>query len=104
MSNQCQINWSVRLISLTKGKISTKNAVITSSCLFFFFSYFSWPLVRGILVPQSGIKLTPSALEAQSLNHWTTSPELLFFVVLFNDIVLVIIPSMQKANTFLSGY
>ena len=36
MSNQCQINWSVRLISLTKGKISTKNAVITSNCLFFF--------------------------------------------------------------------
>ena len=67
---------------------------------------FIWPhLVScGILVPQSGIKLTPSALEAQSLNHWTTSPELLFFVVLFNDIVLVIIPSMQKANTFLSGY
>ena len=26
----------------------------------------------GILVPWPGIKLTPLALEVQSLNHWTT--------------------------------
>ena len=26
----------------------------------------------GILVPQTGIKTVPPALEAQSLNHWTT--------------------------------
>ena len=27
----------------------------------------------GILVPQPGIEPTPPAVEAQSLNHWTTS-------------------------------
>ena len=32
-----------------------------------------WPQheARGILVPRPGIEPTPSALEAQSLNHWT---------------------------------
>ena len=28
--------------------------------------------VCGILVPRSGIELAPPALEAWSLNHWTT--------------------------------
>ena len=33
-----------------------------------------WPHYKayGILVPQSGIKPTPSAVAAQRLNHWTT--------------------------------
>ena len=30
------------------------------------------PTLHRILVPQAGIKSIPSALEAQSLNHWTT--------------------------------
>ena len=29
------------------------------------------PCDIGILVPQPGIKLTPPALEGQSVNHWT---------------------------------
>ena len=39
-------------------------------CLFFFF----WPhhVSCGILVPWPGIKPTPLAMKAQSLNHWTT--------------------------------
>ena len=34
---------------------------------------FFWPycVACGILVPGSGIKLVPSAVEARSLNHWT---------------------------------
>ena len=31
------------------------------------------PTACGILVPQSGIEPTLPALEAQNLNHWTTS-------------------------------
>ena len=40
------------------------------SFLFFFF----WPryVACGILVPQPGIKPVPPAVEARSLNHWTT--------------------------------
>ena len=36
--------------------------------------FFLWPCCEacGILVPPLGIKPTPSAVEAQSLNHWTT--------------------------------
>ena len=35
---------------------------------------FSWPsrIACEILVPQLGMELKPLALEAQSLNHWTT--------------------------------
>ena len=36
----------------------------------------------GILVPQPGIKPMPPALEAQSLNHWTTREVLLFLIFL----------------------
>ena len=42
---------------------------------FFFFCisfYFCIPMARGILVPQPGIEPVPLALEAPSLNHWTT--------------------------------
>ena len=41
---------------------------------FFFFLLFFGHAVRPhwVLVPQPGIKPTPHALEAQSLNHWTT--------------------------------
>ena len=46
-------------------------------CFFFFFILFFLNFwlhcpTCGILVPGPGIKLSPSALEAQSLNHWTT--------------------------------
>lgn len=33
-SNQCEINWLMRLVSRTKGQISTKNAIAESSFLF----------------------------------------------------------------------
>ena len=39
-------------------------------CLFFFF--LAAPCVYGILVPQPGIEPRPSAMKAQSPNHWTT--------------------------------
>ena len=40
----------------------------------FFFFFLSWPhrTSCGLLVPPPGIEPTPPALEAQSLNHWTT--------------------------------
>ena len=41
------------------------------------------PLACGILVPQRGIKPTPPAVEARSLNHWTTreTPRLLLLII-----------------------
>lgn len=42
----------------------------------FFFSFLIFWLHRaayGILAPRSGIEPVPPALEAQSLNHWTTT-------------------------------
>ena len=40
----------------------------------FFFSLIFWPccMACGVLVPQLGIEPEPPAVEAQSLNHWTT--------------------------------
>ena len=47
----------------------------TFQWLFFFFLvlFFSCLTMQlfGILVPRSGIELTPSALEEHSLKHWT---------------------------------
>ena len=48
----------------------------------YFFSFFLLHYAAcGILVPQPGIKPMSPAMEAQSLNHWTTRevPHLLFF-------------------------
>ena len=53
----------------------------------FFFLIF-WPrhAACGILVPQPGIKPTPPALEAQSLNHWTAREVLeILFLMLMMD-------------------
>ena len=38
------------------------------------FFFFFWPhyVACGMLVPQPGVKLAPSAVEAQSLNHWAS--------------------------------
>ena len=46
----------------------SKSPLFTSTTSFF------WPhhTACGILVPHSGIKPTPPAVEVQSLNHWTT--------------------------------
>ena len=41
--------------------------------VFFFFNHFLATFVaRGILVPRPGIKPVTPALEAESLNHWST--------------------------------
>ena len=37
----------------------------------FIYLFIFGPVACGILVPQTGIKPAPSALEVQSLNHWT---------------------------------
>ena len=39
---------------------------------FLSFFFFCGSAACGILVPQTGIEPAPPALEAQSLNHWTT--------------------------------
>ena len=39
---------------------------------FFFFFFWLHCAAFGILVPQQGIEPAPPAVEAQSLNHWTT--------------------------------
>ena len=50
---------------------------VYSNPLFFFF-FWLLCMVGGILVPQSGIRSTPPAVEVQSLNHWTTRGVSLF--------------------------
>ena len=54
---------------------------ISEACFVLFFSecletiwpvFWPWPVACGILVPQPGIRLVPTALEAQRLSHWTT--------------------------------
>ena len=44
----------------------------------------------GILVPQTGIEPKPPALEAQSLNHWTTRevPLLRIFMYIFHETII----------------
>ena len=52
--------------------------------LHLFFSLFFWPycVARRILVPSSGVKPVPPAVEAWNPNHWTTRevPVLHFFL------------------------
>ena len=59
---------------------SHAHKVIPDLLLFFFWPYH---MAHGILVPRAGIKPKPHALEARSLNHWTTGevPDLLFLSV-----------------------
>ena len=72
--------------------------VIFSPCTIFEVSPFleGWgavpPTVCGILAPQPGIEPKPLAVEARSLNHWTTRREvsLLLFFFFF-------IPSLHKS-------
>ena len=68
-------------IDNSSGHDSTKIIFILTNLFFF-----SLPccMAYGILVPQSGIKPVPPALEAQSLNHWTARevPTNLYFTLL----------------------
>ena len=45
---------------------------LLEKCCFGFFFFWLCRTAYGILVPWPGIKPTPPAVEAQSLNHWTT--------------------------------
>ena len=47
---------------------------LSLSLSFFNLIFFFWPhhVVCGNLVPQTGTEQVPSAMEVQSLNHWTT--------------------------------
>ena len=67
------------------------------SNVFFFFSFF-WPrhMAWGILVPRPQIELTPSAVKACSLNHWTATgvPELSIFKSEW--VLFMIFPSVGK--------
>ena len=47
------------------GQLFSKLFIPITNFLFF------WPCSMGILVPQPGIKPVPSAVKAQSPNHWT---------------------------------
>ena len=42
-------------------------------CFFVFFFWLGWLHACESLVPQPGLKPMPHSLEAQILNHWTTS-------------------------------
>ena len=71
----------------------------------FFHRFFFFRLcyaARGILIPPPGIELRPPALEAQSLNHWTTRkvPQMLSSIllsscdiVMYNKYILVFVPT-----------
>ena len=52
--------------------ISLQLSFVSICLLFFFFFFWRHHIACGILVPQPGIEPAPPALEAQSLNHWTT--------------------------------
>ena len=60
----------------------------------FFFFFFFWPchMACRILVPQPGIELVPPAVEARSLNHWTTReiPEKCYFRVILIHIYFIL--------------
>ena len=53
--------------------------IVCNFYILFFPIFWPYQVARGILVPQPGIKLTSSALEAQSPNHSTTRKALHFF-------------------------
>ena len=62
-----------------KNLVGKGKAYYFSKIIFtFLHSYFFFGLVAcGVLVPQPGIRLLPPALEARSLNNWTTREALM---------------------------
>ena len=61
---------SIPRFSINPGRCISHGIFHAHYTFFFFF----WPrcVLCGILVPQQGIRPMPPALEAWSLNHWTT--------------------------------
>ena len=64
------------LLAVRRPELGEFSFIIINKEVFFFF--WPYPAACGILVPWPGIELMSSALEVQSLNHWTTRevPEL----------------------------
>ena len=54
------------------GQTFTKKVFVGLGFFFFFFFFLPHLKVHGILVPPSWIKPTSPALEAQSLDYWST--------------------------------
>ena len=56
--------------------LQPENLTWVISLFLYFFNFlktfFFWPHACGILVPRPGIEPVSLALEARSLNHWTT--------------------------------
>ena len=74
----------------------------------FVFNFWPHSVACGILVPQPGIEPAPSALGAQSLNHWTgrEGPQGCLFLFFFFWMEIFISGSQvcEKKNTFGLGY
>ena len=74
---------------------------------FFFFFFLTWPchLACGILVPNLGSNpRTAPALEARSLNHWT-SREVPVLLISFQDPFAVILtPSLVHTDTYTQNH
>ena len=62
----------------------------------FYLFFWSCRVACGILVPQPGIKPVPPALEAQSVNHWTTKGVL---VICFKYAAATAAKSLQLCPT-----
>ena len=69
---QCQIRGDRPYFVPNKGENVQSFSIKYVSCRCFFFFFFLFGRAMQILAPQPGIKPTPPAVEAQSLNHWTT--------------------------------
>ena len=46
--------------------------VYVSVCIYIYIFFFFGRAAYGILIPRPGMEPVPPAIEAQSLNHWTT--------------------------------
>ena len=69
----------------------------------FVFNFWPHSVACGILVPQPGIEPAPSALGAQSLNHWTgrEGPQGCLFLFFFEWKFLFLDHSFVKRKTHL---
>ena len=59
---------------------SNLHTSISIIVILFFFNFWPQYVAYGILVPQSGVELVPSVVEAQSGNQWTARevPSIIF--------------------------
>ena len=105
--SNCYFNTVSKFMSLyiANGKCVT---VINPSlhwiwhCTYFFF----WPRCTacGILVPRTGIEHVPPALEAWSLNHWTTREVPLLFKKILLLLFLYVLSFWCSAFKFVSNF